>query len=131
MNTVSSVFGRGMSFPPRVGADGRVAWSSGPGNIRESIRVLLLTQTGERLHRPEFGCDLKPLLFEPNTATTRQQIQRRIERALVAWEPRIALDAVTVDPDPDDDRAALATIAYRLVATQAAQSVSLRVQLAG
>ena len=35
------VFGRGISFPPRVGPDGRVAWSAGPYNIREMIRVVL------------------------------------------------------------------------------------------
>jgi phage baseplate assembly protein W len=125
------VFGRGMGFPPRVGADGRVAWSSGPANIRESIRVLLLTNAGERLHRPEYGSDLRPLLFEPNTVTTRRQVQSRITRALEAWEPRIALEAVDVESDPEDDRAAIATIAYRLVATQAVESLSLRLPLAG
>jgi hypothetical protein len=33
---MNSVFGKGMAFPPRVGADGRMAWSEGTG-IRESI----------------------------------------------------------------------------------------------
>jgi len=125
------VYGRGMSFPPRVGPDGRVAWSSGPTNIRESIRVLLLTDTGERLQRPAFGSDLRPLLFEPNTPATRHQVRSRIERALEAWEPRIELEAVQVEADPEDDRAAVATIAYRLVATRAPESLSLRLMLAG
>ena len=125
------VFGRGMSFPPRVGADGRVSWSSGPANIRESIRVLLLTNANERLNRPEYGSDLRPLLFEPNTVTTRRQVQGRIARALEVWEPRIAIERVEVESDPDDDRAAIATIAYRLVATQTVESLSLRLPLAG
>jgi Bacteriophage baseplate protein W len=125
------VYGQGMSFPPRVGSDGRVAWSSGPANIRESIRVLLLTDTGERLQRPGFGSDLRPLLFEPNTPATRHQVRTRIERALESWEPRIELETVEVEQDPDDGRAAVATIGYRLVSTRAPESLSLRLMLAG
>ena len=75
------VFGRGLSFPPRLGRDGGFAWSEGPENIREAIRVLLLTETGERVRRPEFGGDLRRLLFEPNTAATRRTIRDRIEAA--------------------------------------------------
>ena len=36
--------GRGISFPPRVGPDGRLAWSAGEQNIREAIRVILMTE---------------------------------------------------------------------------------------
>jgi len=123
------VFGRGLSFPPRLGRDGGFAWSEGPENIREAIRVLLLTETGERVRRPEFGGDLRRLLFEPNTAATRRTIRDRIEQTLSAWEPRIALDAVDVESDPDNDSAALATITYRLVATQATEQTTLRLPM--
>ena len=123
------VFGRGLSFPPRLARDGGFAWSEGPQNIRESIRVLLLTETGERVRRPEFGGDLRPLLFEPNTAATRRMIRDRIQQTLLAWEPRIALDAVDVESDPADESAAIATITYRLVATQATEQTTLRLPL--
>ena len=43
------LYGRGMSFPPRVGDDGRIAWSEGETNIREAIQVILRTQERERL----------------------------------------------------------------------------------
>ncbi len=46
---MSSVFGRSMSFPPRVGADGRFVWSAGEENIRESIAVILKSEPGERV----------------------------------------------------------------------------------
>ena len=51
-------FGRGISFPPRVGPDGRVAWSDGEANVRESIRVILMTEQPERLRTPKFGGSL-------------------------------------------------------------------------
>ena len=82
-----NLFGQGLSFPPRVGADGRLAWSEGEDNVRESIRVILLTEPGERVMRENFGCGLRKFLFEPNTVTTRQLIRERVIRAIGRWEP--------------------------------------------
>ena len=123
------ILGRGISFPPRVGSDGRVAWSVGDDNIREAIRVILETNRNERLRLPEFGAGLRRYLFEPNTVVTRHQIEDRILKALAAWEPRIAVDSVDVDEDPDDAESAIATIAYKLVATQVRQRITVAVAL--
>ncbi|HEU0301657.1 MAG TPA: GPW/gp25 family protein [Longimicrobium sp.] len=124
-----TVFGSGISFPVRLGPDGRVAVSAGPDNIREMIRVILLTEPGERLRLPQFGGGAGRFLFEPNTVATRRLVQERIEEALRRWEPRIGLQSVSVEEDPDDPQAALATIRYQLVANQAQEQVSVRVQL--
>jgi phage baseplate assembly protein W len=126
----ASLFGKGLSFPPRVGADGHVVWSEGEDNVRESVRVTLLTELGERLRRPKFGTGLSRFLFEPNTVATRAAVQERIETALTQWEPRIVLESVVVDEDPNDTQAALATVTYKLVATQSQERLTLSVQLA-
>ena len=123
------LFGRGISFPPRVGSDGRVAWSEGETNIRESIQVILLTEQNERLMLPDFGGGLGTFLFEPNAVATRRQIQERIVSALTRWEQRIVIQSVDVEADPTDPQAAIATITYKLVATQAQERVSLNVTL--
>jgi phage baseplate assembly protein W len=124
-----TVFGSGISFPVRLGPDGRVAVSAGPDNIREMIRVILLTEAGERLQLPEFGGGAGRFLFEPNTVGTRRRVQERIEESLRRWEPRIALQAVSVEEDPDDPQSAIATIRYQLVANHAQEQVAVRVQL--
>jgi phage baseplate assembly protein W len=74
---------------------------------------------------------LRRFLFEPNTVTTRFQIQDRITRALQQWEPRVLVSSVEVEEDPRDPQSAVATVHYQLVATQAASQVSLRVRLGG
>jgi phage baseplate assembly protein W len=125
------LYGRGISFPPRVGPDGRVAWSEGEGNVRESIQIILMTELRERLRLPDFGGGLGLFLFEPNTVTTRHLIKDRITKALAQWEPRLSVEAVGVDPDPDDPQAAIATITYKLVTTQTRERVSLNVSLGG
>ena len=125
-----NVYGRGVAFPVRVGGDGRLAWSAGADNVRESIQVILLTQPGERLQLPEFGGGLRRFLFEPNTASTHTLIAERIQAALGTWEPRVKLESVEVAVDPDDPQAAIATLTYRLVATQALERVALSVSVA-
>jgi phage baseplate assembly protein W len=125
----ATLFGKGISFPPRLGGNGGIVWSEGEDNIRDSIRVILLTELGERLRRPGFGAGLARFLFEPNTVATRFSVQGRIQTALQQWEPRISVESVAVEEDPDDAQAAIATITYRLVATQTLERVSLNVQL--
>ena len=127
--TPASIFGRSISFPPRVGADGRIVWSEGEENVRESIRVILLTNLRERVRLPEFGGGLNAFLFEPNNPTTHHLMEERIRRALVQWEPRVVLETVRVEPDANDREAAVAAIHYKLVATQARERISLTVPL--
>jgi phage baseplate assembly protein W len=130
MNTPGAVFGRSLSFPPRVGPDGRMAWSEGEENIRESIRVTLLTDFRERVRLPDFGGGLTHFLFEPNNVATRHLIEERITGALKRWEPRIVVETTRVDEDPDDREAAIAVIRYQLIATQARDNITLSVRLA-
>jgi hypothetical protein len=123
------LYGKGASFPFRVGADGHVAWSEGEANVKECLRSLLSADRNERLFQPDYGAGLQSFLFAPNTVTTRHQIAERIKTAITRWEPRVSLQAVSVEPDPADPQAAIATIAYRLVATRGSDSLALRVRL--
>jgi len=123
------LYGRGMSFPPRVGDDGRIAWSEGDTNVREAIQIILKTEEKERLNLPTFGAGLQRYLFEPNNVATQTQISDRITKALQLWEPRISVTEVDVQEDPSDPQAAIASISYRLVATQIQQTVNVSVQL--
>jgi Bacteriophage baseplate protein W len=125
------VFGQGLGFPPRVGADGRIVLSAGEDNVRESIRIILLSEPGERLMREEFGCGLRRFLFEPNTVTTRQLIRDRITQAIGRWEARVALETVEVEAEAENPRLVAVTILFRLVATQELGRMSLGLQLEG
>jgi uncharacterized protein len=125
----AAIFGRGISFPPRIGADGRFAWSAGEDNVRESIRVILLTEQRERIMLPSFGGGLSGYLFEPNIVSTRALIAERIKKALSAWEPRIAVETIQVESDPQDPQVAIITITYKLVATQVLERMDLSMQL--
>ena len=125
------VFGRGVAFPPHLDATGQWATSVGGQNVRESIQILLLTRLGERLMTPEYGSSLRTFLFAPNNPATRKSVQDEISRALQVWEQRVTVDSVSVDPDPSNDQAAIATIQYRLVANRVPVQIALTLQLQG
>lgn len=125
------IFGRSIAFPPRIGPDGRMAFSEGAQNIRESIQIIILTETQERLMLPRFGGGLKSFLFKPNIADTHRQIQERIDTALRQWEPRIQVESITVVSDSEDEFSALVTINYILVATGAGDRLNVTVNLEG
>jgi phage baseplate assembly protein W len=129
MRPADDKLGRGVAFPPGIGSDGRWAWSSGVENIRQSIRVILRTDRGERIMRPAFGGGLSRFLFQPNTAATHRLIEETITQALGRWERRIRIQSVDVGPDPDEPDAVRATVRYRIIRTDARDSVALRIQL--
>jgi phage baseplate assembly protein W len=131
MPELGTLIGRGIAFPPRLGPDGRLRFSEGAENVRDALRVILMTERRERLMLPGFGAGLGALLFEPNVAATHALLAERARRALERWEPRIRLERLDVAADPEDPQAAVVTVAYRLVATGREEEVTLTVPLAG
>jgi phage baseplate assembly protein W len=108
-----------------------MVWSEGEQNIRESIRVILLTNLRERVRLAEFGGGLNTFLFEPNNVATQRAIEERMLQALKRWEPRISVESARVEADPADREAAIATIQYKLVATQSRERISFGITLRG
>jgi phage baseplate assembly protein W len=127
--TDRQLIGRGIAFPPRIDSEGRLAWSEGAAHVRESIRIILSTERRERIMMPEFGGGLRRFLFEPNTPATHRLIQECIKRAVGRWEPRVHVESVQVITDPNEPRGAIATINYRLVATQVSDRVDVKLSL--
>ena len=65
-----SFLGCGFSLDFGPDSRGGLALSSGKKSVEESIRIILGTTKGERLMRPDFGCDLNSLVFAPNNSRT-------------------------------------------------------------
>lgn len=109
----SRLLGSGWSFPvgpePRAG---RLIYIAGPDNVRQAIQIILQTEPGERLMRPTFGCGLRRYLMKPNTPATRALIQNDVELSLSAFEPRIQLKTVSVDPSNEEPSLVLIQISY-------------------
>ena len=96
--------GQGWAFPLRVSVQGNLQISPKIKSIEESIPIILRTQLGERVYRPDFGCRLGELVFAPMNTQTLLLARMYVEEALEKWEPRIIVDAVRAEPDPVRDR---------------------------
>ncbi|MDY7227260.1 GPW/gp25 family protein [Hyalangium rubrum] len=85
--------------------------------IRQAVLLLLTTLPGERVMRPEYGCDLHRLTFSPNDETTAGLAIYYVRRALERWEPRIQLLQVEAGRNPEDAFRLDVTLEYRVRAT--------------
>jgi phage baseplate assembly protein W len=107
-------FGRGWPFPVKPGPNGRMSLLGGEEKIRQSIWLILSTAPGERQMRPDFGCGIHDLVFQPNTAALRGVVRARVQDALVRWEPRIDVVDVRVETPPEAQNYLLIRIDYRV-----------------
>ena len=64
-----------------------------------NIKNLLLTAKGERVMQPDFGSDLRALLFEQDTEDFIDRIQLAIEEAISTWLPYINIEEANVITD--------------------------------
>jgi len=115
--------GQGWAFPLQFNPRGQMALAIGERDIEQSIRIVLETVPGERVMRPEFGCQAKQLLFAPKNAATEGLLMRYVQDALNRWEPRIEVVAVTVMDDRSVDGAWLVEINYMIKTTHDTRSI--------
>jgi phage baseplate assembly protein W len=109
--------GKGWKFPVQVDGTGRIALSRFEDDIREAVRIILLTARGERVMRPEFGTGLHTFVFETMSVTNIGTIQAAVQNALIQWEPRIELLSVSVEADQGEVGKLLINIDYEVRAT--------------
>lgn len=114
--------GQGFSFPLAISQQGGLSLSVEQQSVRESIWLILLTEPGERLYRPTFGCRLSELAFAPINSETLMLMRIWVQEALEQWEPRIEVADVLARPRTDQG-AVFIVINYRLRTTHERQSL--------
>lgn len=110
----TSFKGTGWSFPPSFNRGSNTAQMvSDETDIQQSLNILLTTSVGERLMRPEYGCDLGRYLFEPINTTLETYIRDLVETAILYHEPRILLEKLSLT-DQSLEGVLLIEIDYRI-----------------
>jgi phage baseplate assembly protein W len=92
-------------------AEGDLFYEQGAEKVRQAIWIVLDTEPGERVMRPDFGCGLRRYLARPNSSATRALMAQDVSRALARWEPRIDVKGVSVD-EGDDPALVLVQVSY-------------------
>lgn len=70
--------------------------------VKRSVRNILFTGKNERLFNPEFGANLRQLLFEPITPASELQIKLFITNAIRFFEPRVNIIDIQVKASVDE-----------------------------
>jgi phage baseplate assembly protein W len=111
--------------------DGRLQMISGADTVRQSILLLLSTRPGERLMRPEYGCDLYRLAFAPNDDMTAGLAMHYVRQAVERWEPRAEIISLDAGRDPDASEILNINLEYRLRMTQQVDQLFFSIDLTG
>jgi phage baseplate assembly protein W len=93
-----------------------------------NLKNLLLTFPGERYANPTFGCNLKKIVFEPNTMIVKEQIQTVIETAVANFTPYINIQniaIITAEDDPTFEHYIKITLTFTVDQSAFVQSITI------
>lgn len=95
--------GQGWQFPPKFDlGTGAAEMSTGIRDIEESLRIIFSTQLGERIMRPDFGCDLNGDVFTGMHTSHLAWLETMIKNAILYHEPRINAERINLRPDHNE-----------------------------
>ena len=94
--------GKGLRFPVSVNLNGGVSSSALEENVRQCLFIILGTAPGERINRPDFGCQIHDLMFAPNNQLTAAMAAVYCEEAIYKFEPRVESVSCQARPNADE-----------------------------
>jgi phage baseplate assembly protein W len=115
----------------RISPKGGIEMVDEEASVRQSILLLMSTRPGERVMRPDYGCDLQQLAFSPNDDTTAGLAAHYVRQALARWERRIDVLAIDASPNAQEPGRLDLVLEYRVRATQREERLSTSIDLTG
>jgi Bacteriophage baseplate protein W len=103
---------RAIDFPFRLGPDGSIAECPSYNHVvRAQVIDAVMTNLGERVFRPRYGCDFQAALFDPSDELVRRDAASMIKTRLSQLVTRAIVRSVTVELG--NPATVLVTIVYR------------------
>jgi hypothetical protein len=93
----------GVPYPIQKDPKGYFRKQSDLNQIKSDLLILLLTNPGERVMLPEYGTDLRGLIFEQNDSILASKARDIIIASIRQWEPRVTIQQLDVFAGPDTD----------------------------
>jgi phage baseplate assembly protein W len=93
--------------------------------IKSNLINLLLTDIGERVMNPNFGCDLRKFLFEGITEENTEEVTNSLGNSISVFIPEITVTNIGVIPEQDSNTLNL-TINYYLNISQTPDQVTVQ-----
>lgn len=110
--------GKGWSFPPTFNSSVKgVEMTEKVEDINRSLQILLTTRQGERVMQPKYGCNMDEMVFEPLSTTVKTIMKDKIKTAILYFEPRIDVIAISMDTTNEPEGEVIIEIEYMVRAT--------------
>jgi phage baseplate assembly protein W len=93
--------------------------------IKSNLINLLLTDVGERVMNPNFGCDLRRFLFEGITEENMEEVAASLGNSISTFVPEITVTNIGVVPEQDNNTLNL-TISYYLKISNTPDQVTVQ-----
>lgn len=113
----------------RISSTGGIELIHEEASIRQSMLLLMSTRPGERVMRPDYGCELHKLIFSPNDETSAGLAIYYVKQALNKWEPRIDILKVDADANPLDPTRLDIMLIYRVRTTQKTDELTFSIEM--
>lgn len=88
--------------------------------VKQALKLLINTQYYEKPFNPEFGSNIRSLLFQPFSLETSNRLQDEIKQTINNFEPRVKIESILVDPNLDTQEYTV-EIAFYVVGIQGVQ----------
>jgi phage baseplate assembly protein W len=99
-------------FPFRVALNGQIATAPDYAHIvRAQVIDAVMTNLGERVFRPRYGCDFQAALFDPSDELVRKDAASQVKQKLSQLVTRALVRSVTCELG--DPGSVVFTIMYR------------------
>ena len=96
--------------------------------IKSNLINLLLTEVGERVMNPNFGCELRRFLFEGIIETNMEEIAVSLNNSISIFIPEITVTNIEVSPtsDTNTSNTISLTISYYLNISQTSDQITVQ-----
>jgi uncharacterized protein len=96
-------------------------------HVVQMMKQVLFTNPGERIDRPDFGCGLQRMVFEPNSEITAGLLQITIVQSLNRWLGEV-ISVVDVKTNANEEKLEVG-IVYIVKARQERRFLNVEVTL--
>ena len=83
---------------------------------RQNLKMLILTNPGERVMEPNFGAGVRTLLFENFSVDVQSQISNKIKEQVKIYMPGIKINSINFDATDQDSNKLGIVITYSIPA---------------
>jgi len=96
----------GPILPRDNGLPNTQTWNFDTGSdltvLASNLKMLLMTAKGERVMSPNYGTNIRRIIFDMNVASVETILQQEIAQAVAQWEPRVTMQGIFVNRDANN-----------------------------